>query len=781
MKLQNRFLLTLSLLATFALTTVSYVIRNDIRLLEQTEIDVRLESHIELTESYVQSIISNILSDIDLISNDSLTRRYFVTDEVIRYQIFHNELARTIQRYLKHGELYSEIALVLPDGFKELYVNDGRYLASETDPSLAEIDNQSIHTKDDVVFILEAYANSQSWILSAYKPIKKISSRLTTSDTNPTVGYIKISIPLIRILKNSSTKNIMTSFVWNNMELVYSNPEQPEQSLGARNAKTTSKEMSVFDQLDVRVTLWNESIEFSTKALFERSVILIFTVIISLLLMTFILLKLVILRPLAQFTQLVTQSYLNPNHAVKLKTNKENEFGILGQRFYDLMERLGESSAELKKQAYTDTLTGLPNRASLYHLLEKQIQEVKKPLSVLFLDLDGFKQVNDIYGHEVGDKLLIEVGKRLTTILRTQSQSTSNKISERSDTVIRLGGDEFTIVLMSNNHAEIIANRIIHAFQAGIQIDGKTLYTGVSIGISEYPKNATDASLLIQYADLAMYQAKARGKMRYCCFTDALATEEKKRLEIEERVREGMEFDRFDAHFQAKIDVTNNEIVGLEALARLKDEAGQLISPALFIPMAQEKGALEYITYFVTEKTCQLLQQLNNSDLVASINISPSQLNDFRLISDIRFIMWRYQIEPHQIEFEVTEEELITNFNSARESLDLIRMFGFKTALDDFGSGYSSLGQLKKFQFDTLKLDRIFVSTEDYNTEASTGVLISIKSLADTLGMSIVAEGVETEEQLKFIKSFGISVIQGFYCAKPMDSEAFIELYTNRS
>jgi diguanylate cyclase (GGDEF)-like protein len=779
MKLQSRFLVTLGLLATVSLAGFSYVIRNDVKQLQLSEIDARLESHLALSEAYVQNLTNNILSDIDLISNDSLTRRYFVTDEVIRYQLFHTELTRTIQRYLKHSELYSEIAIVMPDGFKELYVSDNSTEADDIDRSLKNLETKTVHRTEKVTFVLDFHPATGSWLLSAYNPVRRVSSLLTTDADNPILGYIKISLPLRRVLENSSSKQIITSFDWGDQELTDSRLSQARTEKDS--AKTTSKETKVFDQLYLKATIWNESIELSTQALYERSVILIFMAIVSMLLMTILLLKLVILRPLEQFTQLVTQSYLDKNHSIALKSHKHNEFGILGHRFYDLMSRLRESTSKLQEQAFTDTLTGLPNRAALYYLLEKQTQEVKKPLSVLFLDLDGFKQVNDIYGHEVGDELLVEVGKRLTKIVRAHSDSIVDGIAERRDAVIRLGGDEFTIVLVSNQHSEIIADRIIQAFQSGIQMDGKTLYTGASIGISEYPKDATEAALLIQYADLAMYKAKAQGKMRYCCFTEALATEEKKRLEIEERVREGIEFNRFDAHFQAKVDSRTNEIIGLEALARLHDANGKLISPALFIPMAQEKGALEYITYMVTEKTCQLLQRLNNKDMVASINISPSQLNDFRLLSDIRIIMWRYNVEPQQIEFEVTEEELITNFNSARNSLSLIRDFGFRTALDDFGSGYSSLGQLKKFQFDTLKLDRIFVSTEDYDTEASTGVLISIKSLADTLGMSIVAEGIETRDQLKFIESFDIFSIQGFYCAKPMPSDEFLNLYSERN
>ena len=781
MKLQTRFLFNLGFLACLAIAGFSIYIRQGINNLNEQDVGTRLSTHISLSREFSLEVVANIKSDLDLISNDSLTRRYFSADEVARYQLFHSELTRTINRYLKHSELYSEIAIILPDGFKEIYVNDGSIDESDVDKSLASLEKKSILQEKEVTFLIEEM-NETNHLLVAYVPIRKVSSLLTTQD-NPKIGYIKISTKLEKLSKKISSSNILASFIYENTE-IYDADTATKTGLSANISKPnliSTRTLALLPSLTLRVTALNNGFENLSHDLFINSVLVILIAILSLLMMTYLLLKYVILRPLANFTALIENSNFENRHHHEVTAYDNNEFGRLLGRFDELMNRLQDSTDNVKRQAFTDTLTGLPNRAAMYNLLEKHTKDDSEPFSVLFIDLDGFKQINDNYGHETGDLVLIEVSKKLSNIVRGNGVSEVDNLDIRQDAVIRLGGDEFTIVLLGKNNSELVANRIILEFQSSINIEGKALYTGTSIGISEFPTHARAPSLLIQYADLAMYQAKYSGKMRYCKFTQELALREKKRLQIEATVREGIEFNRFEAFFQAKIDANTSQICGLEALARLRDQDDNLISPGLFIPAAQESGVLEYITYVVTEHSCQLLKSLQNPELVASINISPRQLNDMRLIADIRIIMWRYQISPCQIEFEITEEELITNFETVSKNLNLLRRFGFRTALDDFGSGYSSLGQLKKFTFDTLKLDRDFVSTEDYNTDAAIGVLSSIKTLADTLNMEVVAEGIETKAQLEFIKSFGIHIIQGFYCSKPIPQDEFVKFYRTKA
>jgi len=778
MRLQTRFLLNQGILAILVLGVFAFFIQQGIDSFNQDEIDNRLSTHLTLTNEFMNGVLDNVSSDLDLISNNSLTRRYFSAGQVVRYQLFHSELTRTLNRYLKHSNYYTEIAIVLPDAFKDIYVSNRTMTDEDEDPTLLMLGQKTLARENGITFAIEEKGTG-TFMLVAYSPIHQISD-LLEANINPVFGYIKISIDLKQLALNSTTQHVITSFVYNDA-IIFNDASALQVNIDLTQPYadyTTSNSTEIFNNLYLQSTLRNDIILDTSKKLFRQSLVILLFAILSLLAMTFILLKNIILKPLKRFSDLVEHSQTNQYEVHSHKHYKNSEFGKLKHRFDNLMIRLSESSADLERQAFTDTLTKLPNRAALYRLLEHHVKNHRlKPISILFLDLDGFKQVNDIYGHELGDQLLVEVANRLTNIVRGDFEKEFDGLDTRRDAVIRLGGDEFTIVLSENSNAEVVANRIIHTFQAGINVDGKVLYTGASIGISKYPSHASTPSLLIQYADLAMYQAKNQGKMRFCTFSSNLAHEQRKRLTIEKTVREGIEFNRFEAHFQAKTNATTGKIEGLEALARLKDSEGQIVSPDQFIPIAQENGVLEYITYVVTEQVCKLLQKLDAPSLVASINITPSQLNDMRLIADIRTIMWRYQIKPNQIEFEVTEEELITNADVAKRNLDLLRRFGFRTALDDFGAGYSSLGQLKKFSFDTLKLDRIFVSTDDYDSDAAVGVITSIKSLADTLDMTIVAEGIETAEQIEFIQSFGIELIQGFYCSRPLPMDSFVDFY----
>ncbi|WP_320823961.1 putative bifunctional diguanylate cyclase/phosphodiesterase [Reinekea sp.] len=780
MNLQTKFLVNLGLLAAVVLVVFALTNRKIIDQFNADEIDSQLSTHLQLSRELVDTLLANVKSDLDLISNDSLITSYFSTNEVSRYQLFHSEGTRTLKRYLKHREFYAEIAIILPDGYKDIYVTASSMPDSEQDINLFLREKNRLNQSDETLLAVEFLAHQQV-LLTGYQPVRQFSSRLA-ADINPIIGYIKISVDLLRLTVKSSSKRILSSLIIDGKN--YYDPDtasklQIDQSPDLPG-QVNSVSKAIFERLILQSSMRNDVYLDVSTLLLQRGLLLIVLVVVSLLSTTVLLLRIVILRPLATFSHLIAESDSHVANDLSLYRYDDNEFGKLKQKFDGLMSGLRESTASLERQAFSDPLTGLPNRAALYRFLEQNTGAgFVKPLSILFLDLDGFKQINDIYGHETGDHLLIEVGKRLRQLVRGQNadEACPSRLDSRHDCVIRLGGDEFTIILTGNENAEFVAKRIVQGFQSSINIDNKALYTGVSIGISQYPAHATSPSTLIQYADLAMYQAKTQGKMRSVLFSPALVAFEKQRQRVDRTVREGIEHNRFSAHFQPKVHTRTGAIVGFEALARLRDAQGTLVPPADFVTVAQDSGVLEYITYSVAESTCQLLQQLAQPGLVGAINISPRQLNDLRLIADIRTIMWRYKVVPEQIEFEITEEELIGNALVAKQNLDLLRRFGFRTALDDFGAGYSSLGQIKKYAFDTLKLDQLFVNTEDYNSTAAYGVVTSIKSLADTLGMEIVAEGIETAEQIEFVHSVGIEIVQGYFYSQALPMAEFIDLY----
>ncbi len=779
MQLQTRFILNLGLLTAVVMLLFSVLIRQGINQFNRAEIENRLVTHLQLSTEFFEQLIDTIKADLDIISQNTVTRLYLSADDTVRYQLFHNELVHTISRYQTHNSYYSEIAIILPDGYKDVFATkkNDYDINFEYDKTYSQLITDFIEIQDGIYFLISE--SNQDFMLSAYLPINKYSP-LIKADDNPVIALVKISVNLKHLAESLSTPYALSSFKYNAAE-VYS--ESMAQILEieaplANNPSYSHLASQTIYGLSIQSTLRNDFIFDKSRQLLWQSLFLVALAIVSLVLTSIVLLKVIILNPLKIFTKMIESSDIEEYQSSKVLKFKGAEILKLNNSFNLLMSRLQRSSKNLKLQAFTDTLTGLPNRAALYQFL-KEVEQTPLPkrFSILFLDLDGFKQINDIYGHQVGDLLLCEVAKKLQQTVRGGANTVNPHLDSRQDSVIRLGGDEFTIILNEDSQADIVAERIIHLLQQGINIANQTLYTGVSIGISIFPDHTDNPELLIQYADLAMYHAKNNGKMRFSYFTPELSSSEHNKLMLEETIREGIELNRFDAHFQAKIDGTTGRIKGVEALARLTDAHGNMISPVEFIPMALNNGVLEYITYIVTEKTCQLLQTLNEPTLVASINIAPSQLNDLRLISDIRKIMWRYGITPSQIEFEVTEEELITHKLVAKNNLKLIRSFGFRTALDDFGAGYSSLGHLKNFQFDTLKLDRVFVNSDDYNTESSIAVIQSIRTLAETLNMEIVAEGLETEAQVDFMRMLGINLVQGYYYSRPLPMEEFCELY----
>lgn len=755
-----------------------FMVQYSIRSHNEVQLKNSLNTHLEVNSNYFLEVINNARSNLDLISQNILIRQYFSSPEQDRYQLFHSEVVRLLERYLIHNPYYSEVAVILPNGYKEIYVTQTSddFSFQDFDNGFNELIKRNQNPESELLFTATEVSNRVD--LAIYRPINNLKQ--ASIDGTQALAYLKISFNLEAIAKTLSSDQLVTSFHYGDNEIV-----SPESIILAgldrpilSNDKYQFLQTEVLDSLIIQSTRNNNLYTDVSRKLFWQGLFLVITAISAVLIVSVITLSETILKPLKHFTDVIEESTIENYKKEKLSRFYDYEFIRLRISFNNLMERLQKSSKVLKQQALTDELTQLPNRAAFYQLMREHKKNCNnKRLSILFLDLDGFKQINDNHGHKTGDMLLVAVAKKLSKIVRHNSEGAQSNNDSRQDTVVRLGGDEFAIIMRNDSQAEIAANRIIKEMHQGFSVADKTLYTGVSIGIAVYPDHTDDTDLLIQYADIAMYDAKRNGKMRYSTFTPQMAKWEQRKLAIENAIRGGIEFNRFETHFQPKINCETGQIIGIEALARLKDENGKLISPADFIPIAQEYGVLEYITYIVTEHTCQLLQKIDNPVLGSSINISPAQLNDIRLIVDIRKILHRYNIDTQQIEFEVTEEELISNEFDVKNNLEFIRQFGFKTALDDFGAGYSSLGYLKNFHFDSLKLDQIFINTEDYASDASIAVIRSIKALAITLGMDIVAEGVETQSQVNLMQSLGIRNIQGYYYSRPLPMDDFLKLY----
>jgi diguanylate cyclase (GGDEF)-like protein/PAS domain S-box-containing protein len=434
--------------------------------------------------------------------------------------------------------------------------------------------------------------------------------------------------------------------------------------------------------------------------------------------------------------------------------------------------RRKQAEQRIQYLAYYDGLTGLPNRTlfnqRLNHALT-QARRNKKNLAVLFIDLDRFKNINDTLGHEAGDHLLQEMAKRFKACLR------------ESDTVARLGGDEFVVLLehiADPKHASNVARKILGAALSPFAIADGEYHVTASVGISIYPEDGEDDQTLMKHADIAMYLAKDQGKNNYQFYSTQINVHSFERLALESSLRRALERREFSLHYQAKVDLKSGCVTGMEALLRWNHPDLGMVSPALFIPLAEETGLIVAIGRWVINEACaqnKAWQEQGLPALSVSVNLSARQFNDDSLVRDVAQALEQSGLAPQYLELEITESMVMYNPDKAVKLLSELKAMGISVAIDDFGIGYSSLSQLKRFPIDTIKIDRSFIKDliESKEDAAITGAIIA---MGTTLSLNVIAEGVETDAQVGFLKAHQCNEMQGYYFSKPIPSDEFTQL-----
>ena len=468
-------------------------------------------------------------------------------------------------------------------------------------------------------------------------------------------------------------------------------------------------------------------------------------------------------------------------HAVWVNVTVSSMQDAIGRQSYiavleDISPRK-RAEERLLHMASHDVLTGLPNRLLLQDRLEQAIlktQRTSRQVAVLFMDLDRFKNVNDSLGHEAGDQLIAEIGRRLSSAVRG------------SDTVSRQGGDEFVIVLpelASADNAVTAAQNIIAALAAPVLLHGQEIFPSASIGISIYPQHGANAKTVLMNADTAMYEAKAAGGNCFHFYSDGMGIKALGHLKLEAALQRALEREEFVLHYQPQVDIKSGRVVGVEALLRWQPIGAPMVGPAEFIPVAEATGLIVPIGKWVLAAACEQHKRWRDAglpDLQISVNLSARQFQEQDLALHIDELLRQQACTASWLSLEITESVVMQNPDAAAATLLALSRMGIHVAIDDFGTGYSSLSSLKRFPIHTLKIDHSFV--RDINTDADDAIIVkSMIALAHNMKMSVVAEGVENVGQLDFLRDHGCDQMQGYFFSKPVPAAQLDEMLHNQA
>lgn len=482
-----------------------------------------------------------------------------------------------------------------------------------------------------------------------------------------------------------------------------------------------------------------------------------------------------ILEPIAKLDEITTEIIKTKNLRHDIPTFNSDEIGDLAKNFKHMIVELNDYHEELDKQktalihqANYDSLTNLPNRVLLKDRLKQSINRASRnneQFALFFIDLDRFKDINDTHGHEYGDKLLIRVAQRLSSILREE------------DTLSRISGDEFVIIvnnLIEFRSASVLAQKILDTLEIPLDIEeDKENFISCSIGISLYPQDSTKAKELLRFADIAMYRSKHKGRGTYHYYIQEMNEEVISRVNMQSKIRKALQDKEFFVYYQPQYEIQTDKIIGLEALVRWKDEDDNILLPGKFLPYAEEFGMIVPINRQVMHIAMLQAREWHNKGLYfgrLSINISIEQVEDKNFVGLIQSLLYETKCNPKWITLELTEGQIMKNPKTAIATLEQLNYIGIEIAVDDFGTGYSSLSYLKHLPISELKIDRSFIKDIPQN-EDDMAIVDSIIAISKTLKLDLIAEGVETEEQKEFLLSRGCIKIQGYLYGRPMPVE----------
>lgn len=756
-----------------------------------------LEHGVLKAETLLLSKIGQGVKDSSLIGDFQWIKKYVLTsDEDQRLLLLYPSVISNLSDIQTTLPEYFEIRILMPDGYEEVRSvtqNIANKTGQEGDSELFSLVRNNEQTSSHILL----NPDTGSYALYIVRPLILRDPVMETISASPKLrAFLVISVSLddLRLfMKNNypGEQGVMAGFLPDG-QLAFSSgnqsvPDLPAYFLGGKKRVAIDKDYGYYRSSDSRLLELVSIIPASEMAAATNrlAVLIAFITIITLLGMTVLLYSLMRMMVIYPIDQLIDMSkeISQGNLQVVNQIDKEDEFGDLGRSIEQMASSLRERGDQIKTMAYRDNLTGTANRA-MFNLYIKRVTarayRNNEQYALLFIDIDNFKTVNDTKGHAIGDLLLREISGRLNEHIRDSDfiaeDITASTAAGDSSMLSRLGGDEFTVLLPDLKDplvAGMIARRLIEVISAPFHIGGDKIYVGASIGITLYPTDSQDEDELLRFADIAMYHAKEHGKNNYQFYKESLNEKIQNNVRIESRLRDAVTNNSLFLEYQPQIALNTGRVVGVEALLRWNDPELGRIPPGEFIPVAEGCGEILTLGEWVINEACrqqsEWLKQ-GNDQVIMSINVSSIQFDRQDVSEIISAALIKHQIDPATLEVEITESTTMNDPEISIVKLNKVRSVGVSIALDDFGTGFSSLSHLLQFPIDVLKIDRNFV-LNILTQKDSMSLVSTIIAMAHNLGMKVIAEGVEDQQQVDLLRSLHCDIIQGYVFSRPLGAE----------
>jgi diguanylate cyclase (GGDEF)-like protein len=753
-----------------------------------------LENSATQADMLLASKIKQVVKDSSLIANTQLLKKYVtVADEDQRLLLFYPVLMRALADIQKILPDYYEIRVIFPDGYEEVRRVVGDIPNKTEEEQTSDLFRLIRSNKNTSAHVL-LNADTGAYTLYVAHPLIHRDPNFEPINAKPRLrAFLVISVGLEDLQKtideNLPGNNGHSVVFLPDGTVVFSSDDEvpglPVDFLSGQKQFVETGDHIFYrassNQLVNIVSILHvhELAEATNRLAIVIALITCLTLLgLSALLYT--LMRIMVINPIKQLMDMSKQIGYG-NLQVFYQYNKTDEFGDLGASFEQMATSLRESDEQIKTLAYRDALTGTPNRAMFHQYLKRVTDRAARndeQYALLFIDIDDFKIINDTKGHAVGDLLLQEISTRINKQIRNSDfiavDITGSKLlNDAANLLSRLGGDEFTILLPDLKDplaAGTVAGRLIDMFSAPILVRGEKLHVGISIGITVYPVDSRDTDELLRFADMAMYHAKERGKNNYQFYQETLNETIHKKMNIATRLREAIGNKSLYLEYQPQVELKTNRIVGVEALLRWQDSELGRVRPDEFIPIAESSGEILAIGEWVIHEACrqqaEWIKQGFNT-ITMSVNVSSVQFERQDVSLVVSRALARYKLDPGLFEVEITESTTMNDPEHSIIKLNKVRSEGVSIALDDFGTGFSSLSHLLKFPIDVLKVDRNFVINIITNRN-SMSLISTIVAMAHNLGMKVIAEGVEDQDQVDLLQSIHCDVIQGYVFSRPL-------------